>query len=163
MAGPRKFSLAQTALGAGVINALLNAPLALLLVRPGAALPIFGLPSVAADLVAMGYGISFGTGLVVTLQTRSALRRGRLLLPELPPRVHASLARWPSSVLHRAVNLGVLSVLLFVPRPLLALLVLGAHDLDRSTLMAFKGAFSFVQGALVTPLVVVAAGVAPRT
>jgi len=159
MAVARKFSLLQTALGAGVINAVLNAPLAFVFVREGAALPLFGLPGIAADLVGMAYGIAFGTGLVVTLQTRSALRRGRLLLPELSERVRASLERWPPSALRRGINLGVLSILFFVPLPLLALYVLGVHGLDRSALIWFKGSFSFVEGALVTPIVVIAAGV----
>jgi hypothetical protein len=161
MSGPRTFSWLQSALGAGIINALINAPLGLVLVKPGARLALFGLPGVAADLTAMAFGISFGTALVVTLQTRGQVRRGRLSPPALSPRLRASLERWPSSLFRRAWNLGVISVLLFVPLPLLVLWATGVHDMDRLALTVFKGVFSFVAGGLVTPLVVVAATV-PR-
>ncbi len=163
MSGPRSFSFWQTALGAGVVNALINAPLALVLLKPGASLPLWGLPGLAADLVAMAFGISFGTAIVVTLQTRNRLRRGKLLPPAIPPRLRASLERWPRSLPRRAWNLGVISVLLFVPLPLLVLWASGVPGLERTSLGVLKGCFSFVQGGLVTPLVVVAALVPERS
>jgi hypothetical protein len=153
MSEARPFSWLGIGLSGGLINAAINAPLALLIVKKGALLSLFGLPGIAADLVAMGYGISFGTGIAVTPQTRRQLRQGRLLPPTLAPWLRWWLNTWPKGVLHRAFNLGVLSVVVFVPLPLLWLWASGTQNMDRASMAVLKGVFSFVQGAVMTPLV----------
>jgi hypothetical protein len=153
MSEPRPFSWLGSGLSGGLINAAINAPLALLLVKKGALLPLFGVPCVAADLVAMGFGIGFGTGIAVTPQTRNRRRQGRLLPPTPAPWLRWWLNTWPEGLLHRAFNLGVVSVCLFVPVPLFVLWASGTHGMDQSSMAVLKGVFSFVEGAIMTPLV----------
>ena len=157
MASPRQFSWLGSALVSGVINLVLNAPLGWAIVKPGATIPLWGAPGIALDMLLMAFGLAFGTALVVTPQTRRQLSRGQLLAPPLSANLHELLSRWPRSTFQRAVNLGVLSVLIFVPVPLLALWLFDVDGVDRAVFTALKGAFSFVEGALVTPIIAVAA------
>ena len=157
MAGPRQFSWFGSAFGSGVINLVLNAPLGWAIVKPGATIRVWGARSIALDMLLMAFGIAFGTTLVVTPQTRKQLSGGRLLPPPISPRLHDLLSRWLRSTFQRAVNLGVLSVLIFVPLPLFALWLFNIDGADRMLFTTLKGAFSFVEGALVTPIIAVAA------
>lgn len=155
----RAFSFVEIALVSGVINTAINAPIGWLVVKPGATLPLWGVPSIALDFCVMAFAIAFGTALVVTPQTRWQVATGRLLPPALSPSLHAALARWPRSLFQRAVNLGVLGGLLFVPLPLFVLWVSDVPAADRVVFTLLKGSFSFVEGALVTPLIAAAATV----
>ena len=157
MAGPRQFSWLHSAFVSGVINLVLNAPFGWAIVKPGTMIPLWGAPGIALDMLLMAFGLAFGTALVVTPQTRRQLSRGQLLPPPLSANLHALLSRWPRSTFQRGVNLGVLSVLIFVPLPLLALWLFGVDGVDRATFTTLKGAFSFVEGAFVTPVIAVAA------
>jgi hypothetical protein len=153
MSEPRTFSWIGIGLGSGVANAIINAPLGLLIVKHGALLPFWGLPSVAADVVAMAYGISFGTGLAVTLQTKRQVAKGQLAAPVIAPWLRSVLNTWPPGLLRRSIQLGIVSVPIFAPLPLLALWLFGPPAADQTTVVILKGAFSFVQGALVTPII----------
>lgn len=157
MSAPRPFSWLHSALPAGVINALINGAIGWFIVPEGTLLPTWELPGLGADVVATAFGISFGTGLAVTSLARAELRAGKVLAPPISPRWREGFARWPRSTFHRAVNLGVISVVLFAPLPLLALWAFDVESVTRAAAIAFKAAFSFVQGALVTPVIAVAA------
>lgn len=149
----RPFSLFEFTLGPGVVNALINAPLGWFLLKPGAILPLWGIPCIAADVVAMSFGVAFGTALVVTPQVRKQYERGQLLMPQLSPRLRAIYFKWPDNLFHRSFNCGVLGVALFAPLPLLALWASGSAGFDHATFALFKGVFGFVEGAIVTPLI----------
>lgn len=163
MAEPRPFSWGLTALVSGIINVVINAPLGWFMVREGVWLGIWTLPGVAADLMGTCFGIGFGTGLVVTPQIRKQVADGKLLPPLLAERWRAWFAGWPASRLVRSINLGVLSVLIFAPLPLLALYLLDVQPLDRLGFTMLKGSLAFVVGALVTPVIAAAATVEPET
>lgn len=156
---PRPFSFWQFAIPAGIINTLINAPLGWALVPADAVLPTWGLPGVAFDLLATAFGIAFGTVLVVSPQIRGQVRAGKLARPVMRQKWHDDLARWPRNALQRAINVGVLTVIVFTPLPLLALALLGTPGLDRPGLTLLKGAFAFVAGALVTPVIAAAAAI----
>jgi len=157
MRAPRPFSVLEIAIVSGIVNALINAPIGWFVVKPGASLPLWGVPSIFGDLLAMSFGISFGTVLAVTWQTRRQVARGQLLPPELSPEWTAALGRWPRSTWRRAIWLGALSVAVFAPPTLLLVWACGLHSADRAVLAEFKGVYSFVQGAIVTPIVAAAA------
>jgi hypothetical protein len=153
----RTFSWLGNALGAGVVNALLNAAFGWFFLPAGKTLPLLGVPGVFGDTLGMAYGISFGTVLVVTPQIQRDFRRGRLLPPPVSPYWQASLERWPRSIFRRSVQLGVFSILVFAPLPLLGLWALSPDGFGREAFALYKGAFAFVEGALVTPFIAVAA------
>jgi hypothetical protein len=152
----------QIAVSAGIINTLINAPLAWALVPADAVLPSWGLPGVASDLVATAFGIAAGTVVVVTPQIRRQLAMGKLAPPSLSPYWRGGFARWPRGALRRALNVGVFTVLISTPLPLMTLALLGSPSLDRLGLTLLKGTFAFVVGALVTPVIAAAATVEKR-
>src|SRR5262245_46729725 len=123
-AGPTPFSILQSALVGGVINALINGALGFAL-PADQRLPLWGVPSLSAAIVAMAFGIAFGTGIGVTPLTRRARRQGKLTPPPLAPRMERALEGWPAGVLRRSLLLGVIGVVLFAPPMLLALWMLG--------------------------------------
>ena len=153
MQSPRAFSLFEFTLGPGIANALINAPLGWFLLKPGAILPLWGIPCIAADVVAMSFGVAFGTALVVTPQVRKRYERGQLRMPALSPRLRAIYFNWPENLFHRSFNCGLLGVALFAPLPLLALWGSGSRRLRHAAFALFKGVFGFVEGAIVTPLI----------
>jgi hypothetical protein len=156
---PRRFSYLEIAISAAIINTLINAPLGWALVPADALLPTWGLPGVAFDLVATAFGIAAGTVLVVTPQIRRQRATGKLAAPVLSDYWREGFARWPSAALKRALNVAVLTVLVSTPLPLAALAVLGTEGLDRPGYTLLKGAFAFVVGGLVTPVIAAAAAI----
>jgi len=154
---PRPFSYPQIAISSGIINTLINAPLGWGLVPAGTVLPTWGVPGVAFDLVATAFGIAFGTVLVVTPQIRRQIAAGKLERAALSAHWREQLGRWPRGALQRAINVGVLTVLAAAPLPLAALAALGTPGFDRPGYTVLKGAFAFVVGGLVTPVIAAAA------
>ena len=157
MSKPRPFSIPLTAVVAGIINALINGGLGWLVLPAGKVLPLWGVPGLGADTLAMAFGISFGTGIAVTPQIRAQLRSGKLLAAPISPRWRAEFERWPSSIWRRSINLGLVSVPLFAPLPLLALWAFGVQGAAQLEFASYKALFGFVQGAIVTPVIAMGA------
>lgn len=152
----RPYSLLGGALLGGLINAVINAAIGFVIVPPGERLPLWGIPSVALDTVAMAFCIAFGTGFGLTRQLRAQRRAGKLHPPSAPRDGSVwtrGFERWPASLLHRSVNLGVLATLVFVPPALLALWWLVPGGFERSGLTLYKGAFGALAGATLTPFI----------
>jgi len=149
------FSVVQSAVVGAVINALLNGGIGWA-VAPASGMPLWGAVSVGGDLIATAFGIAFGTALVVTPLQRAVARQGAMTLPPLPDFLRLGFPRWPSSVLRRSLNLGVLGVLLFAPLPLVGLWLVAPTGLSAPAFVAFKAAFASVEGAVVTPIIAMA-------
>jgi hypothetical protein len=156
-ASARPFSLIPNMLLAGIVNAIINGGTGWLVLARHPQLSVWGFPGVALDTIAMAFGIGFGTALVVTPQTRSLLLKQRLATHPLSTRFRTSFEKWPRSILRRSLNVGVVGVIVFAPWVLLWLWAASIQVFDRSQFALLKGLFGFVEGALVTPLVVVAA------
>ena len=154
---PRTFSIVESALVSGVINVLINGVLGWFALPDGTTLPLWGVPSSCADMVAMGFGIAFGTAIGVTPLTRREHRLGRLVPPALSPRMERVLADWPRALFRRSVLVGVIGLVLFAPPIVFALWVLGVDQVDRMTFVQIKAGWAFVEGALVAPPIAVAA------
>jgi hypothetical protein len=152
----RFYVVARNGIGAAFVNALLNGAIGWGLTGGLSEFPIWKTPGVAVDLVFTAFGITFGTCLVLPVQTRRDFQRGLVTLPELAPGVAALLGRFPEGLVRRAVILGAISVPLFAPPVLLALAASGASAMDRVPFVELKSAFSAIQGGIVTPFIVLA-------
>lgn len=152
----RFYILTQNGLGAALVNALLNGAIGWGLTRGLAGFPVWRAPGVAMDLVFTAFGITFGTCLVLPSQIRRDFERGRATLPRLSARVRTFVDRFPRRFFARGLVLGALSIPVFAPPVLVALLAHGAPSLSRLAFVELKALFSAVQGGLVTPLVVLA-------
>jgi len=88
----------QQAVAGGLINAVLNGPIGLLLLQGDATWPLWGLPSISFDTCAMAFGIAWGTGLLLTPSLRKQVASGKVAVPELPAGWREALSKWPTTV-----------------------------------------------------------------
>lgn len=162
MSEGRPFSWKATAVFGGIINAAINAPIGWAMVKEGQMLGTWSAPGIALDLAITAFAIAFATGFIATPQTRKQVKQGKLIAPKLSTYWRTGFQTWPTSVLHRSINLGILAEILFLPLPLLVLWIFGIDEAGRMAVTCLKGSFAFVVGALVTPVVVIAATVDRR-
>jgi hypothetical protein len=154
----RRYLFVQSAIGAGIVNAVLNGAIGWGATHGLAQFPVWSVPGVAADILATAFGVSFGTCFGALLQVRLDTARGKITPPtELPPFLSLIVSRAPKKLFRRAVALGLVSVPLFAPPVLVALAASGAVAMDRGAFVALKAAFSAVEGVIVTPVIVLAA------
>jgi hypothetical protein len=154
----RRYLFVECSIGAAIINALLNGGLGWVATLGLAEFPVWKIPGVAGDLLATAYGVSFGTCIAAAVQARVDISRGRITPPtSLPERLAPIVAALPRRLLARAIALGVASTVALAPLILLGLFLAGQAALARGTFIAIKAAFSAVEGAVVTPVIVLAA------
>lgn len=159
MAEARAFNWKATAIGAGIINAAINAPIGWFMMKEGATLGAWSVPGIALDLAITGFAVGFATGLIATPQMRKQFRDGKLRRPTMSYSWRRDFQNWPTSILHRSINLGILADLLFLPLPLLALWIFGIDEAGRVAVTWMKGGFACIVGAFVTPVIGIAASV----
>jgi hypothetical protein len=157
---PRHFQylVLQSCLGAAVVNAAVNGGIAWAQTR---ALPMFEMwtvPGVALDLVATAFGVTFGTFIAMHLQVRRDVARGKITAPALSPEIEAwfarHTARLPAAFLPQGALLGLVSIPFCLPL-LAGLALCRIGHLDRASFIEIKAGFAALEGALVTPVIVV--------
>lgn len=152
----RFYVVLRNGFGAALVNALLNAAIGWGITIGRSEFPVWKAPGVAVDLVFTAFGITFGTCLFVPPQTKRDFRRGLVTLPDLSRGLVSLIDRVPRGFVWRAIVLGAVSVILFLPPGLAALVASGAAEMDRVAFVEFKAVFSAIQGGLVTPFIVLA-------
>ena len=154
----RRYLFVECAIGAAIINALINGGLGWAATRGLSEFPMWKVPGVASDFLATAYGVSFGTCLGAAVQARIDISRGRITPPAtIPERLSPIVAAMPRGLLARAIALGMVSAIALGPFVLAGLYWSGQPALARGTYIAIKAAFSAVEGAVVTPVIVLAA------
>jgi len=153
----RFYLFGQNGIGAALVNAAINWALGWAMTRHLARLPMWGMTSVGTDLLGTAFGVTFGTCLVMALQVRRDLTHGRISPVALSGPLEALVGRFPQGVLRRGLGLGALSVPVFALPVVAALAASGVHAMDRVPFLVLKSSFSAVEGAIVTPLIVLAA------
>lgn len=114
------------------------------------------IPGVAGDLAGTAFGVTFGTCLCMALQVPWDVRRGRITPVMVSTSVASLLGRFPRGALRRGLVLGAISVPLFA-LPVVALLAAAdVSGMARASFIATKVALSAIEGAIVTPLIVLA-------
>jgi hypothetical protein len=152
----RFYLFGQNCIGAAFANAAINWALGWALTRRLEALPLWGLVSVAGDLTGTAFGVTFGTSLVVALQVRWDLARGKIAPIPLFGSLAAFVGRLPDGAMRRGLRLGALSMPVFALPVILGLVALGVTAMPRLAFLALKAGFSGVEGAIVTPFIVLA-------
>jgi hypothetical protein len=152
----RFYLIGQNCIGAAVANAAINWGLGWALTRHLAQLPSWGIPGVIADIIGTAFGVTFGTSFVMALQVRWDLSRGHIAPIPLSGSLAAFVGRFPVGSLRRGFGLGVLSVPLFAFPVVACLMVFGVPALDRLPFLELKSIFSAIEGAIVTPFIVLA-------
>lgn len=161
----RRYVFIQCGVGAGIANALINGVIGWFTTRGMPQFTVWSIPGVGPDIVATAWGLAFGTVLVMAFQVKNDVARGKVSAPILSEGLAAFVGRFPRSWFKQGVFLGCLAVPLFCPPVILALWVSGVGALDRASFIALKAGFAAVEGALVTPIIVLGflqAGVSAR-
>jgi len=154
----RQYLFVQSAIGSAVVNALINGAIGWAATRSLVEFPAWKTPGVAGDLVATAFGVAFGTCLGSALQARLDVRRGKISPPtSLSPALARLMSLMPARLVVRALVVGIASVVLFAPAALVALAASGAQALAPGTFVSVKALFSAIEGAAVTPFLVLAA------
>jgi len=153
----RRYIVTQSVIGAAIVNAAINVAFGWALTRGLAGLPVWRVPGVAADLVGTAFGVTFGTCIAMSIQIPRDFAKGKIAPFALPAGVASLVARFPAGTLKRGLGLGAISIPLFVPPVVAALALCGVGVVERAAFLWLKGGFSAVQGAVVTPLIVLGA------
>jgi hypothetical protein len=152
-----RYIYVQSAIGAAVVNLLLNGALGWGATLGLTEFPMCKMPGVLVDIAATAFGVAFGTCFGVLLQARMDLKRGKITIPDVTPRMETRLARLPKALWVRALLVGLVALLAFAT-PVCALLALsGAHALPRPSFILVKSVFAAFEAALITPFLVLAA------
>lgn len=157
----RRYFVTRAVVGAVVINALLNGGIGWLITLKKQVLPMWGMESVGFDTVAMAFGVTFGTCVGATWQARRDVARGFVEPPVVTPAMQAWMQRLPTAILPRSILTGVLSVVAFAPFGLVPLMLVGMGSMGAGAFILYKTVFASLQAAIITPLLLVAAVVAP--
>jgi len=138
----------------GIINAVLNGPPVLLVLTETTRWHLWkGFPSIALDTCGMAFGVSWGTGWILTTALRKQVAQGKITLPRgLPDKIKADFGKWPHSAFHRGINLSGLAVFLGALPTIALLAALGVSEWGPSTIVTYKTLFGLVMGAIFTPL-----------
>jgi hypothetical protein len=152
----RRFLFVQNTIGAAVVNLAINGAIGWAITRGLQVFPVWSVPGAAPDLVATGFGVSFGTAIAARLGVNFEVARGRISAIAPEPPYAGWYRRLPRQTFARSVWFGAVSVPVFVVPLLLVLLVAGTPALERTTFVWLKAGFSAVQAAIVTPLIVLA-------
>ena len=144
-------------LGPAVVNALINGALGWAGTRKLAALPVWTLPGVAADLTGTAFGVAFGTYLGLALQVKRDARAGKVGPMTSPAVVAALFGRLPHSTFARSVSLGLAAVPVFAVPVIAALVASGCAEVLTRSFIVLKATFAALEAATLAPLIVLGA------
>ena len=156
----RRWLLLNTIVIAAVVNAVLNALIAWGSAAsedeiPLLAVPFVEGPSLITDTVGTFFILPFLTTLVITTTVWHELREGRIA--RLSKRTVGLLARLPRTRVRRGAYFGAITALVLSPPAVLILALRDPGDVSVGDFVLFKAIFGVVLGAIVTPLIALAA------
>lgn len=152
----KRFLIMQAIWG-GLLNAVLNGPTVLVVLRPGDTWHLWNsFPSLALDTLGMSFGVAWGTGWLFTNGLRKQVAEGKVRLPRgLSERVKTDFAKWPAKSFARGINLGGLAVLACALPTIGVLLAAGVETWGWQTIIAYKTLYGGVMGSVFTPMTAV--------
>ncbi|HVU01823.1 MAG TPA: hypothetical protein VHE30_08725 [Polyangiaceae bacterium] len=152
----KKYLYVQSPIGSAIVNALINGLLGYGATIGLAEFPAWKIPGVAGDFLATAFGVAFGTTLGAILQIKLDSAKGRISPPSFDEGLPARAARTPKGWFARSMLIGLFGLLAFGPSAVLALKISGAEALPRGTFVLWKAVLSAVEGAVVTPFILLA-------
>ncbi len=147
----RSFLIVEQSVFAGIINVVINAAIAWLLMRSLSEIPLWGKTSMGVDLLATGFLLPFFTCLIVSRLTRGQVKSGKL--PALEASQIRPLGFHRRSSLFRAILIGGFGVT-FASAPMVALLDLAqAAPVPLMSFVAFKAIWAGLFAMVVSPVI----------
>ena len=152
----RRYLVLEQGVGGAILNFVLNAAIAWGLFRSLATIPLWGSQSIAGDTIATGFILPFLTCMIVTPLARREVRRGRFGPVALATQ-DSLLARLPARTWQRAVVIGLVGAGTAAPVMVLLLAAGGVTAMPFWPFIGFKATFAAALGAVIGPLVALAA------
>lgn len=143
----RRYIRKETLINA-VVNTVISAFFVWVAFRGLSAIPLWGNPGLALDLVPTCVAITLVSAMVLTLTTRARLKRGRVA-PLTPARGPAA---WlPGNVIVRALTSAIVVTIIAVPVSVAALKLVGADGASFNQVLIFKIVYGAALSALISP------------
>jgi len=154
-AAQKRYLVVELAVGAAIVNFLLNLGLGWLFMHTKGGIPLSaetGDPSLIGELLGTCMLLPFFTGLIITPLVKRVVRQGRVPALAWQRSDHRWLARLPRGTFLRSLLVGAVCVLLIALPAIAVLSALGVDWLAFRDYMIAKGVFSGLLAAPVTPL-----------
>lgn len=131
-----------------VVNTVISALFVWVAFRGLSAIPLWGNPGLALDLVPTCVAITLVSAMVLTLTTRVRLKRGRVA-PLTPARGPGA---WlPATVVVRALTAAAIVTIIAVPLSVGVLKLVGADGASFNQVLVFKILYGAALSALISP------------
>jgi hypothetical protein len=134
-----------------LFNLAFNAALGWYLFRAHEPVPLWGDPSIGADILGMLFFLPFFTCIIGTPLIKRATRLGKVDKLTIAPEEHWLLRHLPRSLWARSTLIGLACMVALGPISIGLLAVLDLHSWTLSAAIPFKGIYAGVLAALVTP------------
>lgn len=153
----KRYIINNYIIASALINTIINAIVAYSLFADQAQVMMWGEPSLAVDIIVTTVLLTFITTILVHWGASLALTYGRLE-PVIATGVGlAILQRLPQSSTARAVCFSIVATVLIAPLVIYTMQLMGLTYFSATAAMLFKVAFALALGALLTPMICLAA------
>lgn len=149
----RRFLILELGFGAALVNVAINGLVAWLIFRGNERVPLWGMTSIASDLLGTTFFLPLIFCLIATPLARRDVKRGRIPPLERSRQEHWYFRRLPASARKRAVVLGAIATLLFAPATLVTFAALGVTSLPFWPFVAYKALFAGALAGIFGPLI----------
>ena len=144
-------------IGAGILNFFINAAIAMGMFYSIAVIPLWGIQSIMADFLGTIFILSFITSCIVTPMTYKTIAMKKLPVSKWRRESHALLGRLPEKILPRAAIFALTFLIILAPIVIFTVSASGIHEMAFRDFIIFKGIFSAILAAIVTPIITLAA------
>jgi hypothetical protein len=134
-----------------VFNLVFNAALGWYLFRTHVPVPLWGDPSIGADILGMLFFLPFFTCLVGTPLINRATRLGKVDKLTIRPEQHWLLRHLPRSLWVRSILIGAACTVALGPLSIGLLALLDMYSWSLMAAINFKGVYAGILAAVVTP------------
>jgi hypothetical protein len=152
-----KFLIIDQGILAFIINSTINAAIGYVIYISRLTLPLWGMTSIAGDIIIMTFLLTVIVSYLVTLATYKKIKNGRLEKATWRRLSNQFLGILPANTFLRAMILAVLFTIILVPIVIATLAALGINEMTIMTFVIFKGTLAGFLGIIVAPLSAVCA------
>lgn len=149
----RRFLAVEQIIVPTLFNLVFNAGLGWVVFRGHTPVPLWGDPSLGADILGMLFFLPCFTCLIATPLIKRAAQAGKVDRLTIAPEEHRVLRYLPRSLWLRSGLVGIVCVFAFGPVSLGVLSAMGLHQWTLTDAIWFKGVYAGVLAALVTPII----------
>ncbi len=152
-----KFLIIDQGILAFIINSTINAAIGYVIYIGSLTLPLWGMTSIAGDIIIMTFLLTIIVSYLVTLATYKKIKNGRLEKAGWRRYSNPFLGKLPGNTFLRAMILALFFTFIIAPIVIAALAALGINEMTFLTFVVFKGTLAGFLAIMVAPLSAVCA------